>query len=1026
VATHPIATPSPLPIPKQVARPGTLDTLPDWWGKTRDGGSLLLNYGDIRFPSSGAIAPDLLLPFAYGQVRVGGTAIQFTPVPGSEQTHGWGVVAWCTGEIGSIDAILCGANVLPAPYDAAPYHFHYDNYPGVAGGYLQDATSDIFCPYPRTHGGSGAAGPFDVSNLAGVAYTRFDLTSDVYYYQWWRMLPNGTQDGTYQWAADVHGLKIFDPRGGGSTAYSNNPALIVRDLLKRFGHLTDGELDDTSFANAADACDSAGFTCNVAFATKTTLADALAVVLQTCNGTPITSNGKRGLWLDVPNAAAPVATLSEEDGDLWDLGYEWVSARDRYTRLAVSFANAAAGYKKDQTPDFDDPGIALGTVPIKALVVNAPGITTLAAAIILRDYLYNAQAITFRISGTMRGQGIALRQGQKIRLKTLKGVDLDCLLLSINGDSSGFFPFLAKPYEAGVYGSTPISGSPPISLEPPNQTEPGGDVTVTDATGERSVASSSSSRVTVYEIFQLVTFTLPVGGVAISELRVRGFAGTGAGTKTWADMVASEIVVPLSGNETPIDGTHSRLSHSGVVKTTKTLTFDAFGRLVNTSTATGPTRLIVRTATALGALSTGVTVDVAQSSTSVDEGGGGGLPPADIGRGTIIEQPAGIIDGSNTVFVCSHVPSSSRILFAVDGQVLNGGVDYSRTGATITMRAGANPPRNSTLVVYTYGDIPDGHGNPEDVPLGEAAAWTEQSVPVRYRMRGVAWAPELNLFVAVGADDYYTRILSSPDGVTWTERGTPTGGMIPSAIAWSGSRFVVVSQIESGSDMFRSTNGIDWTQDNMAMMKAFTCVVWGNNKFVALANSGPNATRADTSADGITWANHDMGTSRDWTGIAYSDSLGLYVGVSTDAVSQGIATSTDGESWTMRNSPDSTGGWEAVCWSPGIGMFVAVGANRVMHSTNGVDWTLGTIASKSWRAVTWHSPRGLFVAVNDTASGTEGIATSTNGLDWTLQNTPHENNRWRAVCSAASIDTIVAVAGYDDAGTNPMVLRSVA
>jgi hypothetical protein len=223
---------------------------------------------------------------------------------------------------------------------------------------------------------------------------------------------------------------------------------------------------------------------------------------------------------------------------------------------------------------------------------------------------------------------------------------------------------------------------------------------VTDATTTRQVTASSASNVTVYDLYQLIKYTLPTTGTPLTDLRVRGFAGTGAGTKTWADMAASEVAIPLAGNEPPPDASHSMLSVPGIVKTVRTLTFDMQGQLITTVDVTGPTRIIIRTATSADALSTGVTVDVASTTATVTN------PRTDVPLWKWVKSTTAA-NGSTKVFAVPTAWCPGTLFVIADGQPLvdaafspADGADYSASGLNVTIASGRAAP--SSYVAFFY------------------------------------------------------------------------------------------------------------------------------------------------------------------------------------------------------------------------------------------------------------------------------------------------------------------------------------
>ena len=799
--SHQPVTAGPPTTVQRRTKPAT-PPLPDWWALLH-GNSDPNGLGVVPVaPISRAVLATDLLPFCYGQVRVSCPAIAYGATNPGESTwqRGQALIAWCEGPIQSIDAVMCNGNVIRAAFANDGYQtFNRLDFTGVPG----ELNSYIGGFYDKT------LGRLAVANRVAGSFMEDIITANYPYggVGWWGVM-GGTETGTaLEFAADVHGLLLYDPRldstvTGGSGpqreadpstwTYSNCPPLIWRDLWRRVGNLNYTTIDDASVITAANAADAAGFTCNIAFVTKITLEQALAAVLQTCNGVTIDSNGKKGIFVDVPNASPAVASFSEADGDVWGLKYQWLSARDRYTQCVVAFQNRDAAYKSDQTSIFGDPGtfsseptVAIASVTVgtgtlhmasspgwsindtvlffqnggaaigglndgqlyyvktisgadvtlsavasgplnaltgspvittqylqrvgtlypptevvKLLTINAPGVNTMAAAVILRDYVFNSQAITFRITGSFNTKGILLQQGMKVTLTTLKLAAGDYLLQQIAGDAAGFFSFVLKPYTASVYGSTPITVQPPIVITPPNPQDPPADITVTDATGTVKVAGTATSNQQIFNLYQLIKYTAPSGvsSGAVSALVVRGFSGTGAHTKTWADMVASERQIPVAGNQPPPDATHSALIFDPVIETVRTLTFDQSGQLDTTVDVTLDSRIIIRTVTSAGTLSAGVTVDVSASTNTVTN------PRTDVPRFNWEKPSSGAINGTNKVFVIPHNWVTGTLLVVADGQVMvdasfspvQGG-DYSVSGNNVTF---VNAPNSWVGFLY--------------------------------------------------------------------------------------------------------------------------------------------------------------------------------------------------------------------------------------------------------------------------------------------------------------------------------------
>jgi hypothetical protein len=88
-----------------------------------------------------------------------------------------------------------------------------------------------------------------------------------------------------------------------------------------------------------------------------------------------------------------------------------------------------------------------------------------------------------------------------------------------------------------------------------------------------------------------------------------------------------------------------------------------------------------------------------------------------------------------------------------------------------------------------------------------------------------------NTFVAVGD---YGIILTSPDGVTWTSRGSWTSRWL-FGVTYGNNTFVAVGE---GGTILTSPDGVSWTQQTSPTREWLRGVTYGNGLFVAVGDRG--------------------------------------------------------------------------------------------------------------------------------------------------------------------------------------------
>lgn len=132
---------------------------------------------------------------------------------------------------------------------------------------------------------------------------------------------DGFPNGVPVVSATVKGKKIYDPRTD-TTAWSDNPALILRDYLISSGVAYDSsEVDDTLFVAAANICDEIvtlddgstqkRYVCNASFTSEEQPQNIIRSISDTMAGMVWYQNGKWGC--KAASYTAPVMTFDEDD-----------------------------------------------------------------------------------------------------------------------------------------------------------------------------------------------------------------------------------------------------------------------------------------------------------------------------------------------------------------------------------------------------------------------------------------------------------------------------------------------------------------------------------------------------------------------------------------------------------------------------------------------------------------------------------------------------------------------------------------
>jgi len=257
---------------------------------------------------------------------------------------------------------------------------------------------------------------------------------------------------------------------------------------------------------------------------------------------------------------------------------------------------------------------------------------------------------------------------------------------------------------------------------------------------------------------------------------------------------------------------------------------------------------------------------------------------------------------------------------------------------------------------------------------------------------------------------------------TWNGRNTNTNAWWGLCWAPELTLFVAVSTSGTSNRVMTSSTGVTWTTQTSTVDNAWRSVCWAPelSRFVAVASTGSTNNRVMYSSNGTSWSNSSISGVVDsgWYSVCWSSELRLFVAVAFDGADR-VMTSPNGINWTARTAAAASQ-WYSVCWAPELSLFVAVSDSptKVMTSSDGITWTASSSISTDgdWVSVCWSPELGLFATCSYDAS--VKIATSPDGINWTIRSTPAGN--YVGICWAAELGLFVAV-NDDVAGTNKVI-----
>ena len=301
--------------------------------------------------------------------------------------------------------------------------------------------------------------------------------------------------------------------------------------------------------------------------------------------------------------------------------------------------------------------------------------------------------------------------------------------------------------------------------------------------------------------------------------------------------------------------------------------------------------------------------------------------------------------------------------------------------------------------------------NPAPPPV-YSGVWTSRTAPNDNKWSCVTWSPEEAIFVALSTFDAVNPMcITSPDGITWTERTIPNGTWLD--VAWSPTEGIFVG-VQTLGNLATSPDGINWTTRTVSFSgDDMRAVTWSPDLslFVLVKTSGTN--RVATSPDGINWTDRSgPGDPYTWYDVVWSPEESLFCATSYNAgPTSRIMTSPDGTNWSLQTSI-VTEQMHGVAWSPSLNLFAAVGGDVVQTSPDGVTWTNRptTETGNFFRRIIWIPEMSKFVGAEHLMAK---VAFSSDGITWE-QSDCDDAYQWTDVAYSPSLRRIVIVGATSD------------
>ena len=244
-----------------------------------------------------------------------------------------------------------------------------------------------------------------------------------------------------------------------------------------------------------------------------------------------------------------------------------------------------------------------------------------------------------------------------------------------------------------------------------------------------------------------------------------------------------------------------------------------------------------------------------------------------VGGQSVMTSPDGITWtlGDCPILHWSSVAYGNGVFVAVATEETNNAAMTSPDGLTWTEHSttGTNSLTSVTFGNNLFVAVASTGTNDQVMTSPDGITWTVRTTPAATSWNSVTYGN--GLFVAVASDAGSPHVMTSPDGITWTSRDSAED-IAYCSVCYGNGLFVAVANDPAFTQMMTSTDAITWTSMYTGGEAGLSRVTYGNGLFVVLLSEG-NDSNLKTSPDGVNWALRPVnGTpNNNWTSLVYGN-----------------------------------------------------------------------------------------------------------------------------------------------------------